>query len=178
MKVLVGSQNPVKLEAVKEAFSKYFNEVEVLGIKVNSKVSNQPINEETFQGAKNRAMELVRIDQEERLGGEFFVGIEGGILKLFSRWFDFSAMCITDDKGKVGYGTSPFFELPENIAESLLSGTELGDVIDYLSGEQNTKERQGAVGYFTRGVMDRKRIYIDGLVAALVPFLNQRLYLK
>jgi len=25
MKILVGSQNPVKIEAVKEAFSKYFN---------------------------------------------------------------------------------------------------------------------------------------------------------
>lgn len=36
MKILVGSQNPVKIEAAKEAFSKYFKKVEVAGIKVDS----------------------------------------------------------------------------------------------------------------------------------------------
>jgi len=42
MKILVGSQNPVKIEAVKESFSKYFEKVEVAEIKVDSKVSSQP----------------------------------------------------------------------------------------------------------------------------------------
>ena len=41
VKVLVGSRNPVKLEAAKKAFSIFFNEVEVAGIAVDSKVSSQ-----------------------------------------------------------------------------------------------------------------------------------------
>jgi len=36
MKILVGSQNPVKLEATREAFSAYFDTVEVTGIGVSS----------------------------------------------------------------------------------------------------------------------------------------------
>jgi non-canonical (house-cleaning) NTP pyrophosphatase len=32
--------------------------------------------------------------------------------------------------------------------------------------------------YSTKGVMDRKRIYVDGLIAALVPFLNEELYFQ
>lgn len=32
MKVLLGSRNPVKLEVAEEVFSKYFAEVEIIGI--------------------------------------------------------------------------------------------------------------------------------------------------
>jgi inosine/xanthosine triphosphatase len=181
MKVLVGSRNPVKLEATKEAFSKYFDAVEVVGIEVNSKVPNQPIDDETFAGAKNRAFELKRINKERNFKAEFLVGIEGGIKRLFDRRFTFGVMCIMDDKGKIGYGTSPFFELPSHISEELLKGKgtiELGDVMDSLIGEKNTKEKQGAVGHFTKGVMDRKRYYVDGLTVALIPFLNADLYFE
>ncbi len=176
MKVLVGSRNPLKLEATKEAFSKYFDAVEVVGIGVNSKVSNQPVEDETFTGARNRALELKRINEERGIDAKFFVGIEGGIKKLFDRWFTFGVMCIMDDSGRIGYGTSPFFELPSQITDKLLIGIELGDVMDSLIGEKNTKEKQGAVGYFTKGVMDRKRYYVDGLTVALIPFLNEDLY--
>jgi non-canonical (house-cleaning) NTP pyrophosphatase len=85
-------------------------------------------------------------------------------------------ICIVDDAGRVGYGTSPFFELPFDITEQLLAGTELGEVMDHLIGEENTKEKQGAVGYFTKGVMDRRRYYVAGLTVALIPFLNAELY--
>ena len=178
VKVLVGSENRVKLRAAQEVFSQYFGAVEAIGIKVDSRVSSQPIAKETFEGAKNRALQLRKINDEQSLHATFFVGIEGGILKLFSKWFALSATCIMDDTGRIGHGTSPMFELPEGIAQQLLDGSELGDVMDSLAGERGTKENQGAAGYFTKGVMDRKRIYVDGLIAALVPFLNEELYFQ
>lgn len=178
MKVLVGSRNPVKLAATAEAFSKYFDAVDVSGINVDSKVSNQPVGNETFAGARNRAFELSRLNEERNFGAEFFVGIEGGIKKLYDRWFTFGVMCIMDDKRRTGYGTSPFFELPTHITEELLNGVELGDVMDNLIGEKDTKETQGAVGHFTKGVMDRKDFYVAGLIVALIPFLNPELYFE
>ena len=178
MKVLVGSENRVKLGATEEAFSKYFGGVQVIGIRVDSRVSGQPVARETFEGAENRALELRKINDEQSLDARFFVGIEGGILKLFSKWFALSAMCIMDDTGRMGHGTSPIFELPDSIAEQLSNGSELGDVMDSLTEERDVKENQGAAGYFTKGVMDRKRIYVDGLIAALVPFLNEELYFQ
>ena len=178
MKVLVGSQNPVKIEAVKEAFSNYFKDVDVIGINVNSKVPKQPINDETFEGAKNRALELKKINKEKHLNAKFFVGIEGGIIKLYSKWLAFGGMCIIDDKGEISFGTSPHFELPEHITKQLLNGIELGDVMDEITKENNTKQKSGAIGFFTKNVMDRKSLYVYGLVAALVPFLNERLYFE
>jgi len=178
MKVLVGSRNPVKVEATKEAFSQYFETVEVIGIEVSSTVSNQPIEDATFEGAENRAVASKKLNDEQNLKAQFFVGIEGGIKNLYQRWFAFGVMCIMDGAGKKGYGTTPFFELPKSISNELLKGKgiELGDVMDTLSGEKNTK--QGAVGYFTKGVMNRKEYYVAGLTVALIPFLNEDVYFE
>jgi inosine/xanthosine triphosphatase len=176
MKVLVGSENPVKITAVEGAFTRYFGEVKVLGVKVDSKVSSQPINEEIFAGARNRAQALRIINQKKQLGADFFVGIEGGIIKLTGRWFAFGGICVLDKEGQEGCGTSPFFELPPTITKDLLKGTELGDVMDKLTGDTNTKQKQGAVGYFTKGILQRKDFYLNGLLMALIPFLHQESY--
>jgi inosine/xanthosine triphosphatase len=173
MKVLVGSKNPVKIEAVKEAFSKYFPDLEVFGISADSRVSAQPVNGETFEGAKNRAMELKQINTKENLGANYFVGIEGGIAEFFNKWFALGLMCIIDTDGKIGFGTSPLFELPYSVTKELLNGIELGEVMDRLTGDHNTKQKSGAIGYFTNGVMDRKSLYVPGLITAMIPFLHK-----
>jgi len=81
MKVIVGSLNPVKIKAAKEAFSRYFQNVEVIGVKVKSGVSEQPIGDETFRGAENRALRLKELVQNPN--AHFFVGLEGGVIKLY-----------------------------------------------------------------------------------------------
>ncbi len=178
MRVLVGSKNPVKIESVMEAFSKYFNDVEVSGVDVGSKVSSQPMNSETYMGAGNRALELVRVARESGIDADYFVGIEGGISEIYSRWFAFGAVCIIDRKGRIGYGASPHFELPASVTKELLDGSELGELTDKITGENNTKQKGGAIGFFTRGVMNRKDLYVHGLVVALVPFLNEKLFFE
>lgn len=176
MKILVGSKNPVKIDSVKEAFSKYFENIEVIGMKVDSKVSDQPINDETFEGAKNRALELKKINEKEKLEAEYFIGIEGGIIKSYSKWFAVGIMCIINKDGKMGFGASPHFELPEKIIKKLLEGIELGLVMDEITGEINIKQKGGAIGYFSKEVMKRKDLYVSGLITALIPFLNKELY--
>ncbi len=176
MKILVGSKNPVKIDAVREAFGKYFDKFEVVGLNVESGVSAQPVNSETPEGAKNRAKALKHKNENENLNADFFVGIEGGLVEFYNIWFTLGFICIIDNQGKAGYGTSPLFELPKTINDKLLKGIELGDVIDKLTGENNTKQDGGAIGYFTNGIMDRKELYVPGLITAIIPFLHKDLY--
>lgn len=176
LRILVGSQNPVKIEAVREAFAHYFDAVEVIGREVDPEVPAQPVNEDTFLGAKNRVLALQRLNEAEKLEADFFAGIEGGIIQLYGRWFSYGCMAIGDPQGRLGFGTSPLFELPEAIVAELLAGKELGHVIDYLAGDHNTKQKGGAIGFLTNGVMDRKMLYVQGLIVALVPFVNASLY--
>lgn len=53
MKVLIATQNQEKIEGAKRALERYFKNVEINGIAVKSCVSDQPVNEEIYNGAKN-----------------------------------------------------------------------------------------------------------------------------
>ena len=176
MLVLVGSKNPVKIESVKDAFDKYYPNVTVQGIEVSSGVPDQPVNEDTFNGAKNRADALLLIDKARGLGAQYFVGIEGGIINIFGKWFSLGCICILDDKGKTGFGTSPQFTLPQNIIDKLLQGIELGTVIDEITDQHNSKQKSGAIGHLTKEVITRKDLYTQGIITALIPFLNPDLF--
>jgi len=174
MKVLVGSNNPVKLDAVKEAFEKYYKDVEITGISVESDVPEQPVNSDTFTGAKNRAMKL--FDMNKKNDNDFFVGVEGGIIEIDNKWFGFGCMCIVDKNGKIGFGTSPMFPMPQFVIDQLKNGKELGIVIDELSNKENTKHKEGAIGFFTNDVMTRKDLYVNGLITALIPFIKHEYF--
>lgn len=178
MKIFVGSENPVKLDAVKEAFGFYFDNVDVAGIKVPSGVPDQPINDETLRGAENRAAILRELNKTENLSADFFIGVEGGIIKRFGRWFAFGGMCLMDVKGNKGFGTSAHFELPEEVSKRLLEREELGLVMDEIMDQKNTKQKMGAIGFFTKGIMNRKELYIPGIISALVPFNHPEMYFK
>lgn len=170
MKVLVGSKNPVKLQAVKEAFSKFFDDVQVKARSVESGVPDQPFGDDTFRGARNRALAL----QDEE--ADFYVGLEGGVMDVLDRTVTFGAFCIIDSQGKESFGTSPVLLLPDRVIKGLKEGKELGDVMDELTGERNTKQKGGATGFFTRGVVPRKDFYKQGLCVAMAPFLHKELY--
>lgn len=176
MLVLVGSLNPVKIGAAEDAFSRFFDGIEVQGLDVDSGVGDQPVGDDTLRGARGRATALAELDARRGLDAAWFVGIEGGLVRLDDHWLACGAVCVRDRRGRCSTGTSPAFPLPQEVVEQLIEGRELGHVIDELSGDRGTKRRGGAIGHFTRGVMDRRELYVHGVVVALVPFLNERLY--
>ena len=176
MKILVGSKNPAKRRAVQEAFSCYLADFTVIGISVKSQVSHQPLNDLTFEGALNRAMALKKIDAQQKLNASFFVGIEGGVIERYFRWFVFGAICILDSAGQVGFGTSPHFEIPPLVVSRLKHGFTLGEIVDEIMAGNNKEHPGGTIGYFTRGIMKRDEFYRSGVINALVPFLNQELF--
>ena len=64
MKVLMGTKNPGKIEGARQAFEKYFDNVEIEGIPVSSEVGDQPLNEDIYNGAKNRVKNLRKYAEE------------------------------------------------------------------------------------------------------------------
>jgi len=54
MIVQVGSKNPVKVQATRNVLEKYYNDISVSSVHVNSGVPDQPIGlEQTIEGAVN-----------------------------------------------------------------------------------------------------------------------------
>jgi len=53
---------------------------------------------------------------------------------------------------------------------------ELGDLMSNITGIQNIKQKQGAVGFLTRNVTKRYDILKQSVTMALIPFLNPSLF--
>ena len=58
MKVLIASKNAGKIEGAKRALSVYFENIELEGVEISSDVSEMPVEDETYIGAKNRLHNL------------------------------------------------------------------------------------------------------------------------
>ena len=113
MKILMGTKNPGKIQGAKEAFEKYFENVEVIGIPVESEVSDQPFNKEIFEGAKNRVKNLKKYAKENNIEADFYIASEGGIQNLLcEEWIEFNAAVIENKNGLVSCGTSQGFPIP------------------------------------------------------------------
>ena len=79
MKVLIGTKNPGKIEGAERALSKYFNNFELIGVKVESDVADQPVGIETYNGAVNRVNNLVKYAQENNVQADMFMSVESGL---------------------------------------------------------------------------------------------------
>ncbi len=172
MKIAVGSTNPVKVTAVRKVISRIWSEAEIVPISVPSGVSDMPMTDaETRLGAQNRA-----VAAREKLDADFGIGLEGGVhpepfgLTLHG-W-----VVVVDENGRVGIGGGGRLPLPENIAQKVLAGTELGHVMDEVLGDLNVKQKGGAVGALTNGLILREEAFALAVAYALAPFVFPNLY--
>jgi len=166
--VLVGSKNQVKINSVKLAFGHFFD-CEVIGVETDSKVGKQPFDQEAFKGARNRALQAMKMDK-----CDFAIGIEGGIIHVDGHHYAFAAICLLAANSLESSATTGLFPLPDEAIKLIEEGAELGDAMDKLTGTHGSKHGLGAVGILTRGCIDRTKLYEHGVILALIPHLNDR----
>jgi inosine/xanthosine triphosphatase len=174
-KIVVASQNPVKINATKLAFQRMFPDEEfaIEGISVASGVSDQPLSdEETYQGAMNRVANA----RKAMTDADFWVGVEGGIEAKGSEMEAFAWMIVESKEGVTGKGRTGTFFLPPQVAELIQQGKELGEADDIVFGRTNSKQANGAVGLLTQDIVRRVDYYETAIVFALIPFKNPDLY--
>lgn len=175
MKVIVASENPVKLDATRRGFERVFpdEEIENEGVKTASGVPDQPMSdEETRRGAYNRLRELQGRGQE----ADYFISIEGGVENVDDTIAAFAWIVISDTNGRTGESRATSFKHPPAIAKGVWQGSEAGHVGDELFGDDNIKQKGGILGKLTGGVITRADQYVDAVVLALIPIINPSLY--
>lgn len=172
MKIVVASQNPVKIDASRAAFAALYPqaELEMLSVTVESGVAAQPLSDaETRQGARNRARNALASTPE----ADFAVGLEGGIEVIDEQLLAFAWMAIQDAAGKSAEARSATLPLPPAVKKLIEQGLELGDANDQVFATVNSKQGGGAYGLLTDGLYTRESIYTQTLVLALLPFANE-----
>ena len=172
--VCVGSQNPVKVECVKNSFISAFPEEDFtfLGVDVPSHVSDQPMtDEETLLGAENRGKNA----QINFPNADYWVGIEGGV-EIKDSQMDAFAWVVIFSADKKGKSKTATFYLPEAISTLVKNGVELGHADDQVFKRNNSKQKKGAIGILTHGLIGRTAYYESAVTMALIPFMNSELY--
>ncbi len=173
MKIIVCSENPVKIQAVQEAFKAYFDNFEIKGLDLKDQplVQIQPLSAEQTLESANRRVEIA-LKKEQ---ADFYVSLEGGISKdqfgAFLTWY----VNVTDKDGKRSIAGGGRMPLPSIIYDRLTENKEkeLGEIIDELAEEENTKKKGGASALFTGNRVLRKDVFKRDVIIALVPFTSQ-----
>lgn len=175
MKILMGTKNPGKIEGAKQAFEKYFDNVEIEGISVNSEVNDQPINNEIFLGAKNRVKNLKKYAKENNIEVDFYIASEAGITNLLGDWIDINAAVIENKEGFQTVGCSQGFQIPDKYMPEIIE-TELGKVMDRLFDGENLGKGKGGISRLTHDVVSRIELTKNAFVMALIGHTNGDLW--
>ncbi len=164
-KVIVASENPVKIKVAEQTFKAVYPEevFEFIGIKSDSGVPDQPIGEQTRQGAENR----LKFIRDKYPDADFWMSQEGGTFIEGEKYYNRAWIMICDQEGFVGESSTAHYYLPKEIIKHLQDGLELGHAGDKFFGTMNIKQGKGVIGKLTDGILDRADYYTQAGIVAL-----------
>lgn len=177
MKIIVGSKNKQKVEAVAEILKDYadFKSAAVVSVDVATGVSEQPKSmEETIDGAMKRAKNAFA-------ECEYSFGLESGLMKVFGTktgYMDFTACAIFDGKN-FHLGLSSAFEHPKIVMEQILkNGLDASRAFHAAGLTKDTYigYSEGIVGHLTKNRLNRKDYTKEAIRMALIHLENRELY--
>lgn len=172
MRVLIATKNQGKIEGAKKALGHYFKGVEIKGIPVSSEVPDQPVNEEIYNGAKNRVKNLKQYAKQNNVEADLFLGIESGINNLLGRWMITNIAVIEDNKDFESYGTSPSFPVPDNLVQKILD-TNLSEAMDTVLGKDKQRHNySGGIKILTHNQTSRIDLTESAFIMALTKYIN------
>ena len=172
MKVLIATKNQGKVEGALKALSNYFNNVEIEGIPVESNVSEQPVNEEIYVGAKNRVKNLKVYAKENNIEADLYLSIESGINNLLGRWMITNIAVIEDDNDFESYGTSPSFPVPDRLVNDIID-TDLSQVMNKIFEEDEQRHNKGGgIQLLTHNRISRIDLTESAFIMALTKYIN------
>lgn len=164
----VGSTNPAKVAAVKEALGGLAPGCAVVALDVPSGAGAQPFGDDaTRAGALERARAALR-----ESGADVAFGLEGGVQLEDDRVWLLSWVAAVDPAGGEGYASGLRMQLPPALGEGLRAGAELGTLIDALFGVQDSKSASGAIGLLTAGAVSRTDAFADLVAMSLARWIH------
>ncbi|APX95318.1 DUF84 family protein [Natronorubrum daqingense] len=166
MHVAVGSTNPVKVRAVEQTLERF--QPRVTAHAVDSGVAEQPRSvEETVTGAETRARRAL-----EATGGDYGVGLEGGVARIDGvSGLSLIMWAAVTDGTRLEHGGGPTLALPDDVTRRLEAGEELGPIMDDRHDTDGIAQSEGAAGVLTAGLTNRSQALGEALACAFGPFV-------
>lgn len=168
MKIFVGSKNPVKINAVINAGSETWPDLEVEGFEVPSGIAEQPMSDdETRKGASNRAKAALaegikaHSDQKYPHDQVLGIGMEGGVFELNpGELWSTVWVSVIDQNGNLHESCGARFKVPTIVAKKILAGEEMGPIVAQVAKTPDVRSKQGMIGVITNNFVDRTESYV------------------
>ncbi len=166
MLIAIGSLNRVKIEAVREAFEEFYDDVEIRAFDAKYHIE-QPLSiEDTVNGAIHRAKAA-----SEYFKADYGVGVEAGIINVFDYHLNIQVAAIMHDGITLGFG--PAFQLPKEVERLVLRGFEIDKVVERLYNIKDIGEKGGIIELMSGGRINRKMLISYAVKMALVKIINR-----
>ena len=175
MKILIGTKNPGKIKGAQLALQNYFENFEIEGISVPSMVSEQPVNNDVYFGAKNRVENLIKYAKENKIEADLFMAVESGITNQLGKWIITNIAVIKDKNGYESWGTSASFPVPQKYVKNIIENT-LGTVMDEIYSAHDLRSSTGGIGLLTHEVITRIDLTKQSFIMALTQFINGKIW--
>ena len=173
MKILIASKNSAKVDGTKNAFEKFFNNVEVESVSVESGVSEQPVNDEIYLGAKNRVNNLFGYAKDNELFADYYVALESGLTNGIGDWQNITLCVILDKKGNYSFGTSAGFPIPNSFIEEIKEKSLSKFMAQHFNNGTEQKI-MGGVSFLTKDIIHRQDLCFQAVTMALTQFVNEQ----
>ncbi len=172
MKVLIATKNQGKIEGAKKALLNYFDNVDIVGIPVESNVGEQPVNDDIYIGAKNRVRNLKEYCRQNNIEADLYLAIESGINNSLGRWMITNIAVIEDNYDFESYGTSPSFPVPDRFVQDIID-TDLSQVMNKIFTKDDERHnRGGGIQLLTHNEISRIDLTEYAFIMALTKYIN------
>jgi len=185
--IALGSDRAAKIMAVRASIVRIaaidpdWANANVVARRVETNVPAMPLTDwQLMQGARERALAARDALRSRRLEADIYVGLEGGFhsVSIEGEWHTFlRGWAFATNGERSSFGSAPSISVPPHIVKRVVEGrSELGAVIDEVTGGRDIRSKQGAWGVLSRDLVTRSMSFELALIAAFAPFYNPKLY--
>jgi inosine/xanthosine triphosphatase len=171
-KITIGTQNKRKIETVRGVIQELVPAliVEIESYPAQSGVSETPWERETYEGAKNRA-----VDAKSNTGqSEYYIGLESGLVERYGQVYEEAWACVIRQDGTEYYGYSSGLKVPDYITDKMKSmNLEHFQVMELLEKEHELPHSD-TWGNYSKEMIIRDISLQEAVRNALVPLFSPK----
>ena len=166
MKFIIGSISERKIKIAEKVIQELFSVKDFIveGCNASSEVPETPYDKQTFDGARNRALDV----KSKINDSDYYLGLESGLVERYGHIYEEAWAAVIDKSGKEFFGYSSGLKVPDYILQRMNElKMEHSDIMPVIEKEYGNLPND-TWGTYSGGVILREKSLEEALRNALI----------
>lgn len=117
MKFIIGSASQRKIDVAEKVIKQLFGEkdIQIEGYAAASLMPDTPYDKQTFDGARNRALD----SKKHIIDGDYYIGLESGLIERYGHIYEEAWAVVITSKNEEYFGYSSGLKVPDYILRKM-----------------------------------------------------------